>query len=54
MHFSTVRSEAISIKKDASWNESNLRLVDGGSRAIKYTRIGGVQQTIYNEGTIIP
>jgi len=25
--------------------------VDGGHRAIKYTRIGGVKQEIYNEGT---
>jgi len=25
--------------------------VDGGHRAIKYTRIGGVQKEIYNEGT---
>ena len=25
-------------------------LVDGGHRAIKYTRIGGVQTQIYNEG----
>ncbi|KAL8857125.1 MAG: hypothetical protein Q9178_006301 [Gyalolechia marmorata] len=25
--------------------------VDGGHRAIKYTRIGGVQKDIYNEGT---
>ncbi|KAI4135561.1 MAG: hypothetical protein LQ347_000562 [Umbilicaria vellea] len=25
--------------------------VDGGHRAIKYTRVGGVQQQIYNEGT---
>jgi prohibitin 2 len=24
--------------------------VDGGHRAIKYTRIGGVKQEIYNEG----
>lgn len=24
--------------------------VDGGHRAIKYTRIGGVQKDIYNEG----
>ncbi|MCJ1443060.1 MAG: Prohibitin-2, subunit of the prohibitin complex (Phb1p-Phb2p) [Stictis urceolatum] len=27
--------------------------VDGGHRAIKYTRIGGVQKEIYNEGTHI-
>jgi hypothetical protein len=26
--------------------------VDGGHRAIKYTRIGGVGKEIYNEGTI--
>lgn len=28
--------------------------VDGGHRAIKYTRIGGVQQKIYPEGTETP
>lgn len=27
--------------------------VDGGHRAIKYTRIGGVKQEIYTEGTVI-
>ena len=27
--------------------------MDGGHRAIKYTRIGGVQKDIYNEGTHI-
>lgn len=27
-----------------------LWLVDGGHRAIKYTRVGGVQQQIFNEG----
>jgi hypothetical protein len=26
-------------------------IVDGGHRAIKYTRVGGVQKEIYNEGT---
>jgi hypothetical protein len=26
-------------------------LVDGGHRAIKYTRLFGVQNTVYNEGT---
>lgn len=26
--------------------------VDGGHRAIKYTRIGGVSKEIYSEGTI--
>lgn len=26
--------------------------VDGGHRAIKYTRTGGVQKTIYSEGAI--
>ncbi|KAI4273207.1 MAG: hypothetical protein LQ337_004795 [Flavoplaca oasis] len=30
---------------------SALFNVDGGHRAIKYTRIGGVQKDIYNEGT---
>lgn len=31
----------------------SLRItVDGGHRAIKYTRIGGVQKEIYNEGRI--
>lgn len=25
-------------------------VVDGGHRAIKYTRIGGVKKEIYNEG----
>lgn len=31
-------------------------LVDGGHRAIKYTRLFGVQNTVYNEGThfVIP
>lgn len=28
--------------------------VDGGHRAIKYTRIGGVGKEIYNEGTVLP
>ncbi|KAG1220033.1 hypothetical protein G6F68_021305 [Rhizopus microsporus] len=30
--------------------------VDGGHRAIKYTRLFGVQNTVYNEGThfVIP
>lgn len=28
--------------------------VDGGHRAIKYTRVGGVQKEIYNEGITIP
>ena len=28
-----------------------LSLVDGGHRAIKYSRFGGVKDTIYNEGT---
>ena len=26
--------------------------VDGGHRAIKYTRLGGVKKEIYNEGSI--
>ncbi|KAI1916175.1 Prohibitin-2, subunit of the prohibitin complex (Phb1p-Phb2p) [Ophidiomyces ophidiicola] len=30
---------------------NSLFNVDGGHRAIKYTRIGGVKQEIYNEGT---
>ncbi|MDI1489889.1 MAG: Prohibitin-2, subunit of the prohibitin complex (Phb1p-Phb2p) [Ramalina farinacea] len=35
-----------------AWAINNaLFNVDGGHRAIKYTRIGGVQQEIYNEGT---
>ena len=29
---------------------AHLPLVDGGHRAIKYTRIGGVQKEIFNEG----
>lgn len=29
---------------------NSLFNVDGGHRAIKYTRIGGVQKEIYNEG----
>jgi prohibitin 2 len=29
----------------------NCKLVDGGHRAIKYTRLFGVQNTVYNEGT---
>lgn len=29
---------------------SALFNVDGGHRAIKYTRVGGVRQEIYNEG----
>jgi prohibitin 2 len=29
---------------------NSLFNVDGGHRAIKYTRIGGVKQEIYNEG----
>ena len=29
---------------------TNAYQVDGGHRAIKYTRIGGVQKEIYNEG----
>lgn len=28
-------------------------VVDGGHRAIKYTRLFGVQDTVYNEGTHI-
>jgi hypothetical protein len=27
------------------------QLVDGGHRAIKYTRLGGVKKDIYSEGT---
>lgn len=27
-----------------------MRIVDGGHRAIKYTRLGGVKKEIYNEG----
>ncbi|KAI8832718.1 band 7 family-domain-containing protein [Chytridium lagenaria] len=30
---------------------SSLFNVDGGHRAIKFSRIGGVQNTVYNEGT---
>lgn len=30
---------------------NSLFNVDGGHRAIKYTRIGGVSKEIYNEGT---
>ncbi|KAF1838395.1 hypothetical protein BDW02DRAFT_564994 [Decorospora gaudefroyi] len=34
------------------WMANNaLFNVDGGHRAIKYTRVGGVQKEIYNEGT---
>jgi hypothetical protein len=28
-----------------------FRIVDGGHRAIKYTRVGGVKKEIYAEGT---
>lgn len=31
---------------------NSLFNVDGGHRAIKYTRIGGVKQEIFNEGSI--
>ena len=27
--------------------------VDGGHRAIKYTRLGGVKKDIYSEGTLV-
>lgn len=27
-------------------------VVDGGHRAIKYTRVGGVKSDIFNEGTL--
>lgn len=27
-------------------------IVDGGHRAIKYTRLGGVKKEIYSEGTL--
>lgn len=33
---------------------ANIYLVDGGHRAIKYTRIGGVGKEIYQEGKIRP
>jgi hypothetical protein len=29
-----------------------LKTVDGGHRAIKYTRLGGVKQEIYAEGMV--
>ena len=32
-------------------DDANMLAVDGGHRAIKYTRIGGVQKEIYAEGT---
>lgn len=32
---------------------NSLFNVDGGHRAIKYTRIGGVKKEIYNEGILI-
>ena len=35
------------------WFHTNALLVDGGHRAIKYTRIGGVQKEIFNEGRMI-
>lgn len=28
-----------------------MNIVDGGHRAIKYTRIAGVSKEVYNEGT---
>lgn len=34
------------------WWKPNL--VDGGHRAIKYTRIGGVRPEVYNEGIQMP
>ena len=33
--------------------KADLRAVDGGHRAIKYTRIGGVQKEIYAEGKLL-
>ena len=32
-------------------SRAKLALVDGGHRAIKYTRVGGVKPNIYPEGT---
>lgn len=29
-----------------------MTIVDGGHRAIKYTRVGGVQKEIFNEGSL--
>lgn len=34
------------------FTNSFIRTVDGGHRAIKYTRIGGVKKEIYNEGQL--
>jgi hypothetical protein len=40
------------------WSSGSLKMsnvgciVDGGHRAIKYTRVGGVKGEIYNEGTM--
>jgi prohibitin 2 len=38
------------LEQSCNWNVLTLLTVDGGHRAIKYTRIGGVKQEIYNEG----
>lgn len=44
---STVSGDTVSVRK----KKANIVQVDGGHRAIKYTRIGGVKSDIYSEGT---
>lgn len=45
-HYSTVNIVEISVMRLLT-----SYVVDGGHRAIKYTRIDGVKPDIYNEGT---
>jgi prohibitin 2 len=48
--FSTVCEELVERRR--VWYGADIRAVDGGHRAIKYTRLGGVKKDIYNEGII--
>lgn len=53
LHFSTVSNDGSFLLFGYFFLTFCYLLVDGGHRAIKYTRLFGVQNKVYNEGTHI-
>jgi prohibitin 2 len=46
----SIQNIAVSLGAIHSFADCHASIVDGGHRAIKYTRLGGVKPQIYNEG----
>jgi prohibitin 2 len=46
----SIQHIAVALGAIRSYADCHASIVDGGHRAIKYTRLGGVKPQIYNEG----